>query len=246
MAFNIVYLLGSLYVLPGRHVTAQSTTALPPSHEDSELWVANDAQASSILRSASSLGSPQNTEVMGEALSIQLKLPTPTSMDSGAEGFSTTQPISESETLSSNTSGTEAYRTALSSVTLPLLPAVTVAEFNPSQNATSAPKPASRISTSIMTIEQQPTTIYVAQIPPTTSQTLQAEATESESFLERTGVTTRGSSANIAAIGLGAGCGAIVLVVVSVVAMWLLHRHRRSRRGACGQDADVKLERQSG
>jgi hypothetical protein len=141
------------------------------------------------------------------------------------------------------TSEAETPKTTSSSA---LLPAVTVAELGTSHNttSTSAQNLASRSSTSIMTIKQQATTIYVAQITSTTSQTLEAQATESESFLRRTGVTTPGSSANIAAIGLGAGCGAIVLVVVSVIAVWLLHRHRGSSVKAFGRDSDVKLERQ--
>jgi uncharacterized membrane protein YhiD involved in acid resistance len=68
---------------------------------------------------------------------------------------------------------------------------------------------------------------------------------ESESFLERSGITTPGSKANIAAIGLGAGCGVLVLVVTLAVIVWLLRRHRRSSRRADRQDANVKLERQS-
>jgi uncharacterized membrane protein YhiD involved in acid resistance len=68
--------------------------------------------------------------------------------------------------------------------------------------------------------------------------------TESESFLERSGITTPGSKANIAAIGLGAGCGVLVLVVVSALAMWLLHRHRRSGSRAHRRDSMVKLGQQ--
>lgn len=87
--------------------------------------------------------------------------------------------------------------------------------------------------------------MYVAQITPTTSQTLEPVPTESESFLDSTGITTSGSKANIAAIGLGAGCGVLVLVVVLALAVWLLHRHRRSGRRYDRQDVDAKLERQS-
>jgi hypothetical protein len=96
-----------------------------------------------------------------------------------------------------------------------------------------------------MTIKQQATTVYVAQISPTTSPTLEPVPTESESFLERSGITTPGSKANIAAIGLGAGCGVLVLVVILALAMWLLHRHRGSGSRARRRDSMGKLERQS-
>jgi hypothetical protein len=242
MALYICHLLGALYILLSRHSTAQSTTSLLPSHENAELWVADDAQGSALLQTTSSLGT---TPSIDKTLSIRLKLPTPTSVNQEAEGFFDTKPVLETqlEMLPLYTSEAETPKTTSSSA---LLPAVTVAELGTSHNttSTSAQNLASRSSTSIMTIKQQATTIYVAQITSTTSQTLEAQATESESFLRRTGVTTPGSSANIAAIGLGAGCGAIVLVVVSVIAVWLLHRHRGSSVKAFGRDSDVKLERQ--
>ena len=87
--------------------------------------------------------------------------------------------------------------------------------------------------------------MYVAQITPTTSsQSLEAAATETESFLEQTGITTSGSKANIAVIGLGAGCGVFVLVVVSGLAIWLVHRRRGSSRRVDRRDANVKLEQE--
>jgi hypothetical protein len=153
--------------------------------------------------------------------------------------------IAQTDVLPSNASATEASQTPSSSLIQPFLPAITVAEFNPSQNTTNTQASASELSTSILTIKQQATTVYVAQITPTTSQTLEPVATESESFLERSGITTPGSKANIAAIGLGAGCGVLVLVVVSVLAMWLLHRHRRSGSRMRRRDSIVKLECQS-
>jgi hypothetical protein len=244
MALYICHLLGALYILLSRHSTAQSTTSLLPSHENAELWVADDAQGSAFLQTTSSLGT---TPSIDKTLSIRLKLPTPTSVNQEAEGFVDIKPVLETqlEMLPLNTSEAETPKTTSSSA---LLPAVTVAELGTSHNttstSTSAQNLASRSSTSIMTIKQQATTIYVAQITSTTSQTLEAQATGSESFLRRTGVTTPGSSANIAAIGLGAGCGAIVLVVVSVIAVWLLHRHRGSSVKAFGRDSDFKLERQ--
>ena len=248
MAFNICFLLGALSVLVNRYTTAQSTTSLLPKLEDTGLWTADDAQSSQNPQTTTSLESTQKLDMTDKTLSIQLKVPTLTSVDPELKGLATTQPIlrTQTEVLLSNASGIEGVTTAPSSVSLPFLPAVTIAEFNPSQNTTNSRTPASKpLSTSIMTIEQQATTIYVIQSTPTTSQTLEAQATESESFLGRTRVTTPGSSANIAAIGLGAGCGAVVLVVVSVMAMWLLHRHRRGGGRADGQDSDVKLERQS-
>jgi hypothetical protein len=203
-------------------------------------------QASTSAQTSTSPESTQNLDMTSKTLNIHLKVPTPTSADPEMEYIASTRPVlqTQTEVLPSNASSIEASKAASSSLSQPFLPAVTVAEFHPSQNTTDTQASTSRRSTSIMTIEQQATTVYVAQIPPTTSQTLEPVATESESFLESTGITTPGSKANIAAIGLGAGCGVLVLVVLSVLAMWLLHRHRRSGSEADRQDSIVKLERQ--
>jgi hypothetical protein len=212
-------------------------------------WVldVDDIQASTFPQTTTSLGSTQDLDWAEKTLSIHLKVPTPTSADPEIEELATTVPvlIAQTDVLPSNASATEASQTPSSSLIQPSLPAITVAEFNPSQNTTNTQASASELSTSILTIKQQATTVYVAQITPTTSQTLEPVATESESFLERSGITTPGSKANIAAIGLGAGCGVLVLVVVSVLAMWLLHRHQRSSSRVRRRDSIVKLERQS-
>ncbi|KAM0704326.1 hypothetical protein Q7P35_008560 [Cladosporium inversicolor] len=214
---------------------------------DVESWIVDDIQASTLSQTTTSPGSTQDSA--DKTLSIHLKVPALTSADPGIEELATTVPILEAQTEVplSNAGGFEASKPASSSESQPFLPAVTLAEFNPSQNTTDPQVSTSKLSTSIMTIEQQATTVYVARISPTTSQTLEPVATESESFLESTGITTPGSKANIAAIGLGAGCGVLVLVVVLVLAVWLLHRHRNSSRRADQRDADadVKLERQS-
>jgi len=248
MALNICILLGALYVLPGRYVAAQSTTTLLPPHGNTESWIVDDAQAFASTQTASSPESTQNLDMADRTLSIHLKVPIPTLADSGVEELATTVPILSTQTemlLPSNASDIEASKTASSSLSQPSLPAVTVAEFNPSENTTDIHTSTPRLSTSIMTIKQQSTTVYVAQITPTTSQTLEPVPTESESFLESSGITTPGSKANIAAVGLGAGCGVLVLVVFLAVAMWLLHRHRGRRRRAERRDSIVKLERQS-
>lgn len=245
MALNIYFLLGALYILSGRYATAQTTTTSLLRPGDVESWVVDDIQPSTLSQTTTSLGSTQ--DLADKTLSIHLEVPTPTSGDLGIEELATTAPILEAQTEvpRSNASGIEAIKTASSSPSQPFLPAVTLAEFIPSQNMTNTQATASTRSTSIMTIEQQATTVYVAQISPTTSQTLEPVPTESESFLESTGITTPGSKANIAAIGLGAGCGVLVLVVVLVLAVWLLHRHRRSSRRVDRRDADAKLERES-
>lgn len=249
MALNICFLLGALYILSGRYATAQTTMTSLLRPGDVESWIVDDIQASTLSQTPTSLGSTQNLDMTDKTLSIHLQVPKPTSADLETDNYATTVPLLETqiEVLPSNVSGIEASQTTSSSPSQPFLPAVTLAEFNPSQNTTDAQMSTSKLSTSIVTIEQQATTVYVAQISPTTSQTLEPVATESESFLESTGITTPGSKANIAAIGLGAGCGVLVLVVVLVLAVWLLHRHRRSSRRADQRnaDADVKLERQS-
>jgi hypothetical protein len=234
-------------MLQGQHVTAQSTASLPRSSGDSGSWIVDDIQASTFPQTTTSLGSTQDLDWAEKTLSIHLKVPTPTSADPEIEELATTVPvlIAQTDVLPSNASATEASQTPSSSLIQPFLPAITVAEFNPSQNTTNTQASASELSTSILTIKQQATTVYVAQITPTTSQTLEPVATESESFLERSGITTPGSKANIAAIGLGAGCGVLVLVVVSVLAMWLLHRHQRSSSRMRRRDSIVKLECQS-
>lgn len=247
MASDICFLLGALYILQGRYVTAQSTTALSLPSENAESWIVDDIQAYTFSQTTTSLGSTQDFDLTDKTMSIHLKVPTPTSANSEIEHLTTTVPvlIAQTDILSSNASTTDAYKTASSSLSQPFLPAITVAEFNPSQNTTNSQASASELSTSILTIKQQATTVYVAQITPITSQTLEPVPTESESFLERSGITTPGSKANIAAIGLGAGCGVLVLVVVLALAMWLLHRHRRSDSRAHKRDSMVKLERQS-
>jgi hypothetical protein len=245
MAPNVCLLLGALYILQGRYVTAQSTASVLPPSGDADSWIVDDIQASTFSQATTSLGSTQNLDLADKTFSIHLKVPAPTSADPEID-LSTTVPvlIAQTDILSSNSSATGASHTASSSLSQPFLPAITLAEFNPSQNTTNSHASASELSTSIMTIKQQATTVYIAQITPTTSPTLEPVPTESESFLERSGITTPGSKANIAAIGLGAGCGVLVLVVVSVLAMWLLHRHRRSGSGARRRDSVVKLERQ--
>lgn len=248
MALNIYFLLGALYILPGRYAIAQSTTTLLPPHGDTESsWIADDAQAFASSQTTSIPKSTQNLDITHKSLTIHLKVPKPTlAAGPGTGELATTVSVLGPQTeLPSNASGLEASETASSSVSQPFLPAVTVAQFDPSQNASDTQPSASELSTSILTIEQQATTVYVAAITPTTSQTLEPVPTESDSFLERSGITTPGSKANIAAIGLGAGCGVLVLVVVLAVMVWLLRRHRRSSRRADRQDANVKLERQS-
>jgi hypothetical protein len=248
MALEIYIIFGALYILPGRYATAQSSTTLLPSYGNIESWIIDDAQAFASTQTASSPESTQNLDMADKTLSIHLKVPIPTSAELGVEELATTVPILSTQTgmlLPSNASDIEASKTASSSLSQPFLPAVTVAEFNPSQDTTTTQALTSRRSTSIITIKQQATTVYVAQITPTTSQTLEPVATESESFLESSGITTPGSKANIAAIGLGAGCGVLVLVVILAVAMWLLHRHRGRGRRVERRDSIVKLERQS-
>jgi hypothetical protein len=245
MAPSICFLIGALYMLQGRYVMAQTTASLLSPSRDAGSWIVDDIQASTFPQTMTTLGSTQNFDLADETLGIHLKVPTPTSADPESQDVATTVPIFITQTDPSNASATEASETSSSSPSQPFLPAITVAEFNPSQNTTSPHASASELSTSIMTIKQQATTVYVAQITPTTSQTLIPVPTESESFLERSGITTPGSKANIAAIGFGAGCGLLVLVVISVLAMWLLHRHRRSGSRALRRDSMVKLERQS-
>lgn len=163
-------------------------------------------------------------------------------IDAADEDLTTSSRVQQTltRTLTSTVDNpTAASETASSSATRPSLPDVTTAETESTQNTTttqssssSIPPPAER-------------TIYVAQPSPTPPQASDANATESASFLERHNLSTPGSSANIAAIGLGAGFGAAVLVVISVMAMWLLHRHRRSGRKEAGSDAEnAKLERE--
>ena len=241
MALNIYFLLGALYILPGQCAVAQSTaTLLPPQGNTGSSWIVDDAQAFAPSQTTSILESTQNIDMTHRSLTIHLKVPKPTL---GSGELATTLPILGPQTeLPSNASGIEEGSSSLSR---PFLPAVTVAEFDPSQDPSDTVSSASELSTSILTIEQQATTVYVAAITPTTSQTLESVPTESDSFLERSGITTPGSKANIAAIGLGAGCGVLVLVVVLAMMVWLLRRHRRSSRRADRQDANVKLERQS-
>ena len=249
MALNIYCLLGALYILRGRYAIAQSTTTSLPPHGDTESWIVDEAQAFASSQTTSTPQSIQKLDMSDKSLTIHLKVPKPTLAGSGSGELATTVPLLEPQTeMSSNASGIEASKTtASSSLSQAFLSAVTVAEFDPSGNTTDTldPPSTSRLSTSIMTIEQQATTVYVAAITPTTSQTLEPVPTESESFLERSGITTPGSKANIAAIGLGAGCGVLVLVVTLAVMVWLLRRHRRSSRRADLQDSNVKLERQS-
>ena len=246
MASNICFLLGALYILQGRYVTAQSTASLLSPSEDTKSWIVDDIQTSTFPQTTTTLGSTQNLDLADKTLSIHLKVPTPSSADPGIEGLTTTLPVLIAQTdLPSNASNSNAPYTASSSLSQPSLPAITLAEFNPSSNTTDPQASASELSTSIMTIKQQATTVYVAQISPTTSPTLEPVPTESESFLERSGITTPGSKANIAAIGLGAGCGVLVLVVILALAMWLLHRHRGSGSRARRRDSMGKLERQS-
>ncbi|GAB7324873.1 hypothetical protein MBLNU13_g08698t1 [Cladosporium sp. NU13] len=244
MALDLYFLLGTLYILPGQYVAAQSTTTLLPQDGDTESsWIVDDAQAFASSQTTSIPESTQNLDMTHKSLTIHLKVPKPTLAGPGSGELATTVPILRPQTeLSSNASGIEAVSPSPSQ---PFLPVVTLAEFDPSQNASDTLPSASRLSTSIITIEQQATTVYVAAITPTTSQTLEPVATESGSFLERSGITTPGSKANIAAIGLGAGCGVLVLVVVLALMVWLLRRHRRnSSRRADRQNANVKLERQ--
>lgn len=247
MALDIYFLLAALYILPGRYAIAQSTTTLLPLHGDTESWIVDDAQAFASSQTTSIPESTQKPDMTDKSLTIHLKVPKPTLAGPGSGELATTVPILEPQTeLPSNASGIESSKaTASSSLSQAFLPAVTVAEFNPSQNASDTQLSASKLSTSIMTIEQQATTVYVAAITPTTSQTLEPVPSETESFLERSGITTPGSKANIAAIGLGAGCGVLVLVVTLAVTVWLLRRHRQRSRRADRHDANVKLERQS-
>jgi hypothetical protein len=247
MALNIHFLLGALYILLGPYAIAQSTTTLLPLHGDTESWIVDDAQAFASSQTTSIPESTQKLDMADKSLTIHLKGPKPTLAGLGGGELATNVPLLEPQTeLPSNASGIESSKTtASSSLSQAFLPAVTVAEIDPSQNASDTQLSASKLSTSIMTIEQQATTVYVAAITPTTSQTLEPVPSESESFLERSGITTPGSKANIAAIGLGAGCGVLVLVVTLAVIVWLLRRHRRSSRRADRQDANVKLERQS-
>lgn len=248
MALNIYFLLGALYILPGQYAIAQSTTILlPPQGDTGSSWIVDDAQAFASSQTMSIPESTQNLDMTHKSLTIHLKVPKPTLAPGPGTGeLATTVPILGPQTeLPSNASVIEASETASSSLSRPFLPAVTVAEFNPSEATTDTQSSASKLSTSILTIEQQATTVYVAAFTPTTSQTLEPVPTESESFLESSGITTPGSKANIAAIGLGAGCGVLVLVVVLAMTVWLLRRHRRSSRRADRQDVDVKLERQS-
>lgn len=136
-----------------------------------------------------------------------------------------------------------ASETASSDATPSSLPAVTTAETGTTQKNTTT-QPSSSL-TSSSTPPPAERTIYVAQPSPTIPQASDANATESASFLERHNISTSGSSANIAAIGLGAGFGAVVLVIIAVMAMWLLHRHRRSDRKEAGSDDEnAKLERE--
>lgn len=247
MALKNYFLLGALYILPGRYAVAQSTTTLLPQQGDNESWTVDDAQAFASSQTASIPESTQNVDMTHKSLTIHLKTPKPTLVVGlGTGELATTVPVVGPQTEQpSNASGLEASETASSTLSRPFLPAVTVAAFDPSQNTSDALPSASKLSTSIMTIEQQATTVYVAAFTPTTSQTLEPVPTESESFLDSSGITTPGSKANIAAIGLGAGCGVLVLVVVLAMMVWLLRRHRRSSRRADRQDANVKLERQS-
>jgi hypothetical protein len=247
MALNIHFLLGALYILLGPYAIAQSTTTLLPLHGDTESWIVDDAQAFASSQTTSIPESTQKLDMADKSLTIHLKGPKPTLAGLGGGELATNVPLLEPQTeLPSNASGIESSKTtASSSLSQAFLPAVTVAEIDPSQNASDTQLSASKLSTSIMTIEQQATTVYVAAITPTTSQTLEPVPSESESFLERSGITTPGSKANIAAIGLGAGCGVLVLVATLAVIVWLLRRHRRSSRRADRQDANVKLERQS-
>ena len=247
MALKIHLLLGALYILSGQYVAAQSTTTLLPPQGDTKISWVDDAHGSASSQTTPIPESTQNLDMTHKSLTIHLKVPKPTlAAGLGSGELATSVPILGPQTeLPSNASGLEASKTASSSLSQPFLAAVTIAEFEPSQNASDTQPSASKLSTSIMTIEQQATTVYVAAITPTTSQTLEPVPTESESFLERSGITTSGSKANIAAIGLGAGCGVLVLVVTLAVIVWLLRRHRHSSRRADRQDANVKLERQS-
>lgn len=248
MALNIYLLLGTLYILPGRYVAAQSTTTLLPPQGDTESsWIADNAQTFASSQTTSIPESTPNLDMTHKSLTIHLKVPEPTlATGPGTGELATTVPTLATQTeLPSNARSIEASKTASSSLSQPFLPVVTPAEFYPSQNASETQSSASKPSTSITTIEQQATTVYVAAITQTTSQTLQPVATESESFLESSGITTPGSKANIAAIGLGAGCGVLVLVVTLAVILWLLRWHRRSSKRVDPQDANVKLERQS-
>lgn len=245
IAMNLRFPRGVLYMLLGRYVTAQATTALVAPQEDAHLSTVNDAQGSTSSQTMSSQVSTGQPEATDRTISIRLRVPTPISAATEIEeDLATTTQISRTQivVLASTSSAAEASETAPLNTSLPRLPAVTAADIEIASNATATHSSVS--SPSIVTIEQSATTVYVAQIPTmasSSSSTSEAEATETESFLGRTGITTSGSSANIAAIGIGAGCGAVVLVVVSVIAMWLLHRQRGSRRGAGGHDSKGKL-----
>jgi hypothetical protein len=199
-----------------------------------QFWIADDSK--DVMPSqtmAMSTGPTQNVDAAD--------MVSTTSEGADDQDITTTRRVLRTQTmmLTSTADGAATSHTASSSTTLLPLPSVTIAEAKVPQNTTT-------VQPSFSTISTLPTTstVYVAQISPTTSQESDAEATESASFLERHNFSTPGSGAKIAAIGLGAGFGAVVLVVVAIVAMWLLHRRRKGDREVGTRDEGVKLERQ--
>jgi hypothetical protein len=191
-----------------------------------QFWIADSSK--DVVPSLTTAMSTRPTQNVDAADMIS------TSESADDQDITTTERVLRTQTTIL-TSTVDSSVTSSSSTTLLPLPSVSIVEANAPQNTTATQPSFSTISTLPTT-----STVYVAQISSTASLGSGAEATESASFLERHHLPTPGSSANIAAIGLGAGFGAVVLVVVSIVAMWLLHRRRSNSR----RDEGVKLDRQ--
>jgi hypothetical protein len=199
-----------------------------------QFWIAdNSKDVMPSLTTAMSTGPTQNVNA-ADVISTK-------SEGADYEDITTTRRVLRTQTtmLTSTADGAATSHTASSSTTLLPLPSVTIAGANAPQNTTITQPSFSTISTLPTT-----STVYVAQISPTTS--LGSEATESASFLERHNFSTPGSGTKIAAVGLGAGFGAVVLVVVAIVAMWLLHRRRKGVGEVGTRDEGIKPERQEG
>jgi hypothetical protein len=199
-----------------------------------QFWIADNLKDAMPTRTTTmSTGPTQNVNAADMVSTM--------SEDADDQDITTTKQVVRTQTtmLTSTADSAATSHTASSSTTLLPLPSVTIAEAKVPQNTTTTQPSFSTISTLPTT-----STVYVAQISPTTSLESGAEATESSSFLERHNFSTPGSGAKIAAIGLGAGFGAVVLVVVAIVAMWLLHRRRSVGREDGTREEGVKLERQ--
>lgn len=228
-------LLGALHILCCcYHATAEITTVIPPSHTYSTDRSIDpdtaETQTIPLGPASTSLTNVQPAQLAPESAGLEW----------GDAPTTSRILITRTMMLTSTIAGKPPSETASSNSTAPLLPVEAVSESTTLQNTTTTQSLSTRSSTSTNTLTS---TIYVLQPTSSASQTVGVEATESASWLDKSGVSNPGSSANIAAIGLGAGFGAILLVVVSIMAMWLFHRRTSSKD--VYREEDGKLERQS-